>query len=121
MNQIAASVLLSASTLLNPVAPKALPFDASAYVTVNHQIRVAVAKTADVPVMILLRDKNNQVLFQRSINRKEQKYAVKLDVQELADGDYDLEVKSNEGSIRKQIHLATTPVQQTTRVVAMQH
>ena len=119
MNQIAASILVSASTLINPEAPKTLPFDASAYVTVNHQIRVAVAKSAEVPVTILFRDKEKQVLFQRVINRKDLKYTVQLNIQELTDGDYDLEVKSDEGSLRKQIHVTTAPVQQTTRVIAM--
>lgn len=120
LTQVAATALLSAATLTTPTDPKALPFDASAYVTVNHQIRVAVAKNNDVPVIVLLRNKNNEVLFRQNISKKETKYSVKLDVEELADGDYELEVKSSEGSIRKQLNLSTTPVQQITRVIAMQ-
>lgn len=119
LSQVATTVLLSAATLTNPT-PKALPFDASAYVTVNHQIRVAVAKNNDVSVVVLLRNKSNEILFRQNISKKETKYSVKLDVEELADGDYELEVKSNEGSIRKQLNLSTAPVQQTTRVIAMQ-
>lgn len=120
LSQVAATALLSASTLINPTEPKALPFDASAYVTINHQIRVAVAKNADVPVVVMLRNKSNEVLFRQNISKKEMKYAVKLDVEELADGDYELEVRSNEGSIRKQLNLKTAPVKQPTRVIAMQ-
>lgn len=120
MTKVAASILLSASSLINPTTPKALSFDASAYVTINHQIRVAVQKSTDVPVTILLRSKDNQVLYRQTVNQKEARYAVKLNVDELADGQYELEVKSAEGSIRKQLTLSTQPVHQTSRVIAMQ-
>ena len=120
MSKVAASLLLSASTLINPTNPKALSFDASAYVTLNNQIRLAVQKTTEVPVVVLLRNKNNEVLYRQNISKKEAKYAVKLDVSELADGQYELEIKSDEGSIRKQLVLSNQPVQPTTRTSAMQ-
>lgn len=119
MSQVAAALLMSASTVATPTTPNALPFGASAYVTTNNQIRVAVQKTADVPVVILLRNKNNEVLYQQHIGKKEAKYAVKLDVHELTDGQYEIEVKSSEGSIRKQINVSTAPVQQATRVIGV--
>lgn len=120
MSKLAGSILLSAATLTNPTNPKALPFDASAYVTVNNQIRVAVSKTASVPVVILLKTADNQVIYRLPIDKKEAKYAVKLNVDDLADGKYELEVKSSEGSIRKQLNLSTQPVEQPGRLVAMQ-
>ena len=120
MSQVAASVLLSAATLTNPTTPATLPFDASAYVTINNQVRVAVQKTADVNVVVLLRNKANDILFRQNISKKESKYAVKLNVDELVDGQYEIEVKSNEGSIRKQLNLSTTPVQKASRIIAMQ-
>ena len=123
MNQIAISLLLSAATLLNPTTPttpKNLTFDASAYVTVNNEIRVAVQKTADVPVVILLRGKDHQVLFQQSLGKEETRYAMKLNVDELGDGQYELEVKSSEGSIIKELNVSTQPVQKVTRIVAVQ-
>lgn len=120
MSKVAASLFLSASTLINPTNPKALSFDASAYVTLNNQIRLAVQKNAEVPVVVLLRNKNNEVLYRQNISKKEAKYAVKLDVSELADGQYELEIKSEEGSIRKQLTLANQPLQPTTQTIAMQ-
>ncbi|WP_338876257.1 hypothetical protein WBJ53_11465 [Spirosoma sp. SC4-14] len=120
MSKLAGSILMSAATLANPTTPKALPFDASAFVTVNNQIQLAVSKTSDVPVVVLLRNANNQILFRQGISKKESKYAVKLNVDELADGEYELEVRSSEGSIRKHLNVSTQPVQQTARVVAMQ-
>ncbi|GAB4017067.1 hypothetical protein GCM10028808_47570 [Spirosoma migulaei] len=119
MSKLAASILLSASSLINPTTPKTLSFDASAYVTINHEIRVAVQKSTETPVVVLLRDKNNEVLYQQTIGKKEARYAMKMKVDQLADGEYELEVKSSEGSIRKQVNLST-PVQQTSRTIAMQ-
>lgn len=120
MSKLAGSILMSAATLSNPTTPKALPFDASAFVTVNNQIQLAVSKTSEVPVIILLRNADNQILFRQGISKKESKYAVKLNVDELVDGDYELEVKSSEGSIRKHLNLSTQPIKQTARVIAMQ-
>ncbi|WP_461088632.1 DUF3244 domain-containing protein [Spirosoma gilvum] len=105
---------------MNPTTPKELSFDASAYVTANHEIRVAVQKSATTSVVVLLKNKNNQVIYEQSIGKKEEKYAVKLNVDELADGEYELEIKSSEGSIRKQVNLSTQPVQQASRTIAMQ-
>lgn len=123
MNQVATSLLLSAATLLNPTTPttpKELSFDASAYVTINNEIRVAIQKSTDIPVVIFLRGKDHQILFQQNLSKKEAKYAMKLNVDELGDGQYELEVKSSEGSIVKQLNLSTQPVQRATRVIAMQ-
>ncbi|WP_227686921.1 hypothetical protein [Spirosoma arboris] len=120
MSKVAATVLMSASTLTNPTTPKALSFDASAFVTTNNQIRVAVQKNTELPVVVMLRNKSHEVLFRQNISKNELRYAVKLDVNELADGQYEIEVRSSEGSIVKEVTLKTAPIQQTSRIVAMQ-
>lgn len=120
LSNLAVSLLLSAPTVTNPTNPKVLSFDASAYVTVDKRIRVAVQKTTDVPVLVLLRNKDNEILFRQYIGKKESKYIVKLNVNELGDGQYDLEVSSKEGSIRKQLSLSTTPKNEPNRIIAMQ-
>lgn len=120
LSKVAATVLMSASTFTNPTTPKTLSFDASAFVTTSNQIRVAVQKNAELPVTVVLRNKSHEVLFRQNISKKELTYAVKLDVNDLADGQYEIEVRSNEGSIVKGITLKTAPIQQTIRLVAMQ-
>ncbi|WP_157635017.1 DUF3244 domain-containing protein [Spirosoma panaciterrae] len=120
MTNLTAAFLLTASTLFNPTTPKTLSFDASAYVTTDHQIRLAVQKSADQPVEVFLRNKNREVLYQRIMGKKETRYAVKLNINDLADGEYELEIKSAEGSITKQVNVVTQPVQQTNRTIAMQ-
>ncbi|MVM33583.1 hypothetical protein GO755_26330 [Spirosoma sp. HMF4905] len=119
MSKVAASLLVSASTLFNPTTPKTLSFDASAYVTADHQIRIAVQKSAEVPVNVVLRNKSYEVLYQHNIGKKEDKYAVKLNVNDLADGEYELEIKSSEGSIVKQLNVSSLPVQKLIRTIAM--
>lgn len=119
ISNLAVSILLSTATLTNPTNPKSLSFDASAFVTVDNQIRVSVQKSPEVPVVVLLRNKDHEVLFRQNISKKEVKYAVKLNVNDLADGQYELEVMSKEGSLRKQLTVSTAPVQQESRLVAV--
>ncbi|GAB3932182.1 hypothetical protein [Larkinella terrae] len=119
LSNLICTAILSTTPVDNGNAPKTLSFDASAYVTVNSQIRVAVEKSTLEPVQILLRDASNRVMFQQYVGKKEQKYAVKLNVAELPDGKYELEVKSNEGSIRKEVNLGSVPVETPTRLVVM--
>ncbi|MCK8495965.1 hypothetical protein M0L20_29130 [Spirosoma sp. RP8] len=120
MSNLAISLFMSAATLANPTIPKALSFDASAFVTVSNHIRVSINKTDEVPVVVMLRNADNQVIFNQNISKKETKYAVKLNVEQLADGKYELEVKSSEGSIRKQLNVSTRPTEKSNRVIAMQ-
>ncbi|WP_420150510.1 hypothetical protein [Spirosoma sp.] len=120
MSKLAISALLSASSLINPTNPQKLSFNASAYVTAKNEIRMAVEKTTAMPVVVMLRNKNNEILYHKNIWKKETKYAAKLDVSELADGQYVLEIASREGSIKKELNVSTQSVQQTNRLVAMQ-
>ncbi|NDU95179.1 hypothetical protein [Spirosoma terrae] len=119
MSKLALSLLMTSTVLTDPTTPKSTSVEASAFVTIDKQVRVSVVKPADTSVDILLRDSENQVVYRQSLNRKDEKYAVKLNVEQLADGKYELEVRSAKNSIRKQLDLSTKPVQQTNRVIAM--
>ncbi|WP_460637740.1 hypothetical protein [Larkinella harenae] len=119
LSNLICTAILSTTSVDPAVTPKNLSFDASAYVTVKNEIRVAVAKTSAEPVTILLRDKKNRVLFRQMVGKKDEKYAVKLNVADLADGTYELEVKSKEGSIRKEVNLGPEAVEVPTRLVVM--
>lgn len=119
LSNLICTAILSTTPVDPAATPKTLSFDASAYVTVNNQIRVAVEKSSLEPVSVLLRDKNNRVLFQQFVGKKALKYAVKLNVAELPNGTYELEVKSKEGSIRKEVSLGSKPVEAPIRMVVM--
>ncbi|WP_461042513.1 hypothetical protein [Spirosoma harenae] len=120
MSKAVVSLLVSAATFTNPTTPKTLSFDASAFVTANNQIRLAVSKNNEYNVLVVLRNSNNEILFRRYISKKESGYAAKLNVDDLVDGNYELEFQSNEGSIIKQLTLKTAPVQKAARLIAMQ-
>ncbi|GAB3997586.1 hypothetical protein GCM10028807_42980 [Spirosoma daeguense] len=120
MSKVAVSLLMSAATLTNPTTPSTLSFEANAYVMTNNQIRVVVQKSTDVAVTIFLRNNQHEIIYWQPISKKEAAYGVKLDVNDLADGTYELEFKSDNGSVRKQLNLSTKPVQKPVRLVAMQ-
>lgn len=120
MSKAVSAILLSAVTLANPTTPKALSFDASAFVTANNKVRLSIAKTTDETLVVLLRNNQHDILFRQVVPKKEYKSALLFSISDLTDGQYEIEVKSKEGSIRKQIKLATTPTQGPSRSVAMQ-
>ncbi len=68
---------------------------------------------------VLLRNDKKEIIFQETISKKELKYAAKLDMKNLADGAYELEFKSAQGAIRKQVNVATQPVSTPTRMVVL--
>ncbi|WP_138994538.1 hypothetical protein [Larkinella sp. C7] len=119
LSNLICSALLSAPVLSDPATPNALPFGASAYVTSENKIRVSVVKSAAEPVTVLLRNDKKEIIFQETISKKELKYAAKLDMKNLADGAYELEFKSAQGAIRKQVNVATPPVSTPARSVVL--
>ncbi|MFD2574271.1 hypothetical protein ACFSUS_26795 [Spirosoma soli] len=119
MSTLVTSFLLSAATLTNPTTPKGLSFDASAFVTASNKIRLAVSKTTDKPVVVLLRNKQNEVLYQHTLGKQESAHAFLFCVNDLTDGQYELEIKSSEGSIRKQVTLSS-PTKAPVRIIAME-
>lgn len=94
-----------------------MTFDASVYVTSNSKIKLAVVKTVPGLVSVSLTDTKNHSLFQQTLYKKTMKAAMQLDVSELPDGVYTLEIKSDQGSIVKQINLGTPKAE---RSIAMQ-
>lgn len=119
LSNLICTALLSAPVISEPATPKALPFDASAYVTSENKIRVSVQKSAPGSVVVLLRNSKNEILFQEMISKKALKYAAKLDMKNLADGAYELEFKSAQGAIRKQVNVTTKPVAEPARVILL--
>jgi hypothetical protein len=119
LNNLICAALLSINPSNEPITNKALPFEASAYVTLDHQIRLSVVKSSQEPVVVLLRNTKNEVLFTQTVGRKMQNYALKMDVSSLQDGAYELEIKSSEGAIRKQVELSSPVVQKAQRLIVM--
>ncbi|GAB3771738.1 hypothetical protein GCM10028818_10930 [Spirosoma horti] len=120
---VAFFLLSSTSLLANPTAPtKPATFDASVYVNKANRIRLAVEKTTAESLTITLRQAGENVpVFMRQIGKKQTKAAIQLNVDELADGTYELEITSASGRIVKQVNLqAATPVMTSERLLAIQ-
>ena len=117
VNAFFAFFFLTGTTLFaNPTAPaKPASFEASVYVTKSNKIRLAVQKTTAQPVSIILRQvgKSSELFVQQMV-RKQTKLALELNVDQLTDGIYELEIRSATGSLIKQVSLVTTAPQQTT-------
>lgn len=120
---VALFLLSSTSLLANPTVPaKPATFDASVYVNRANKIRLAIEKTAIEPLTITLREAGQKVsLFSRQISKKQTKVVLQLDVDQLADGAYELEIASASGRIVKQVNLqAVAPVPTVERLLAIQ-
>ncbi len=106
----------------NPTAPaKPASFDASVYVTKANKIRLAVEKTTAEPVVITLRQAGgSEALFSQHMGRRQTKAAIQLNVDQLASGAYELEIKSATGSIIKWVNLGQpVAVEAPERVLAI--
>lgn len=103
-------LLLSASTFLGaPEAPtRPMSFDASVFVTQQGKIRLSLEKMTPARVSVQVLDQNSAVLYSQSIGKKMRKTALLFDVSDLGDGTYTLEIKSDEGVIRRQV-IVNTP------------
>jgi hypothetical protein len=121
VNTFIAAIMLSASTFVNPTAPKALSFDASTYVTVNNQVRLSIQNNGEERLRILFWNKHRNLLFQKVTPKNEDKTGVLFTVSDLADGEYLIEVRSKNGSYLKPITVSTAPVKQVnSRIIAIQ-
>jgi hypothetical protein len=118
ISNLIGAILVSAATLSNPTNPKGLSFDASAFVNSKNQIRLSVVKPTTETLTVVLRDEKNHVLYERVLPKSESKPAILFNVDNLEDGQYEIEVRSNQGSIRKQVKLMTS--QQPQRLISMQ-
>lgn len=107
--------LMTASLFANPTDPVTpAPFNTCLYITKANKIHLAIEKITATPITITLRSMKlgQPCVFKRFMGKKQAKIALRLDVSQLVDGMYELEIKSATGQTTRQIELAT-PVRQT--------
>ncbi|MEZ4901122.1 MAG: hypothetical protein R2822_04870 [Spirosomataceae bacterium] len=86
----------------------AVTFETSAYITKDASIKLAVKKNAPERVFITLRAANNAILYSEIINKNDMSYAAKINVNELRDGVYQLEVSTQNDRVVKRLNLASS-------------
>ncbi|MFN3379982.1 T9SS type A sorting domain-containing protein [Runella zeae] len=86
-------------------------FESSTFVTADANIRVAIKKNAAEKVYILLKSTDGQVIFSETIAKKSMAYAAKINVNDLADGVYQLEISAGKERVVKQLNLASKKIE----------
>lgn len=86
-------------------------FESSAFVTADANLRVAIKKNAPQKVYLTLKSNEGQVLFAETIGKKEMAYAAKINVSDLTDGNYQLEIVSGKNRVVKQLNLSSKKVE----------
>jgi ribosomal protein S6 len=86
-------------------------FESSAFVTADANLRVAIKKNAPQTVYLTLKNTEGQVLFAETIGKKEMAYAAKINVSDLTDGNYQLEIVSGKNRVVKQLNLSSKKVE----------
>lgn len=86
----------------------AVTFETSAYVTKDASIKLAIKKNAPERVYITLRGVNKAILYRETINKNEMSYAAKINVNDLSDGNYQLEISTNNDRVVKRLNLTSS-------------
>jgi hypothetical protein len=94
-------------------------FESSAFVTADANLRVAIKKNAPQKVYLTLKNASGDVLFAETVGKKEMTYAAKINVSDLNDGSYQLEITSGTNRVVKQLNLVSKKVE-TQRQVTVQ-
>lgn len=102
-------LLMTGTLFANPGDPATSSFNTSLYITKANKIHLAIEKTAAGQITISLRPlgSGQPCVFSQAMRKKQAKLALELDVSALADGVYELEIKSATGQLTRQITLAT--------------
>lgn len=95
----------------DPTAPaaKTASFTVFAYHTGNPlKVRVNVQKTDNKkPVIVTLKNKDGDVLFQEYMGKKETRRAFAFDLSELEDGTYTVEITNSQEKVTKTFDVST--------------
>ncbi|MCU0341622.1 MAG: T9SS type A sorting domain-containing protein [Spirosomaceae bacterium] len=86
-------------------------FEVSAFVSADNNIRVAIKKNVPERVQVSLRDASGNIIYSHNLTKKDMSYAAKLDVSDLNDGVYQLEIVSGAERITKKLNLSSKQVE----------
>ncbi|MFN4146677.1 MAG: DUF3244 domain-containing protein [Runella sp.] len=119
ITSLVCALAFSTATLANPTTEekKATRFESSAFVTNDASVRVAVKKNAPERVYVTLKNNRGEVLFTETISKKSMSYAAKINVQNLTDGVYQLEIVSGSDRVVKTLNLTSKTVEVERKVV----
>ncbi len=119
LKTIACAIALSVSSVAfatgksNKQVPK---FEASAYIAKDASLHINVVKLSEGWVKVSLKDAKNNEIYSENIAKNDLQYALKMNVSNLSDGTYTLQIASDNQTITKQINLTSERVEVARKV-----
>ncbi len=92
---------------------KPVSYEVGAYISNDSKIRVGIKKDFGKRLSVYLKDANGNVIFEENLGKKRANYAVKLNLTELQDGEYSLEVLSGNELFKKKININSRKIERT--------
>jgi hypothetical protein len=100
-----------------PVRPTAATFKTGIYSSVNSKLNIALDKQAGGPVDIQFKRSTGEVLYSQHLGKKEASFRTRLNLDDLADGDYVVEITNGVETTRQTVTLKTKQPVVANRIV----
>lgn len=101
------SIAAVSTSEAKPGRPAAAPFKTGIYSSVSGKLNIALDKQAGGPVDIRLTNSTGDVLYNQHLGKKETAFRTRLNIDDLADGDYLLTITNGTETTRQTITLKT--------------
>lgn len=115
-------VTLSASVAdANPIGRRtaAATYKASVYPTIQGKLQIALDKETGGTVVVQSKDKEGQVLFSQHVGKNETTSRLRLNLSELPDGAYQVEITNGVDTTTHSVKLSTQKPDAPARLVAI--
>ena len=111
------SVAAGSISEAKPGRPTVAPFKTGIYASVTGKLNIALDKQAGGPVDIQFRSSTGDVLYNQRLGKKEAAFRTRLNMDDLADGDYLLTITNGVETTRQTITLKTNQPTALSRVI----
>ena len=104
-------------TEAKPGHPAVATFKTGIYSSVSGKLHIALDKQAGGPVDILLKSSSGTLLYSQHLGKKETEFRIRLNLDDLADGTYLLEITNGVETTRQTITLKTKEAIALNRII----
>ena len=114
---LSAITFISNATDSNVAPTKSKTFEVGIYQSINTmKMNVMIEKSTDKNLMVVLKNKNGDILASERVGKNDKLYHAKFDMSQLEDGKYTFEFTKGDEKLTKEIELST----KTDRQIAVQ-
>ena len=111
------SVVAVSISEAKPVRPAAVSFKTGIYSSANSKLNIALDKQTGGSVEIQFKNSAGERLYTQRLGKKETTYRTRLNLEDLADGEYVLEITNGVETTRQTITLKTQQPTVASRIV----